>query len=125
MKSDEFIECVAPILKKQSFRKTQATWRKDLGESIAVFNVQKSQWDGNDFYVNVGLYYHAIGDESSPSENRCHIRNRLEVDTPDILAENAMAWFRSAATLKDAQKLAGESSENYLAVKKLRDAKVT
>ena len=125
MKSDEFIKFVTPLLKEHGFRKTRATWRKDLGESIAVFNIQKSQWDSDDFYINSGLYYHAIGDEKSPTEYRCHIRNRIEIVDPGLAVDNAMKWFNAAALFKEAKILAETNSREYFAVKIFRDANIT
>ena len=120
MKSDEFIKSVTPILKKLGFRKTRATWRKDQGESIAVFNVQKSQWDSNDFYINVGLYYHAIGDEKAPTDYRCHIRGRLDFEEPSLVVENAMKWFRSGSSFEDAKRIAKDDTRSYFVVKELK-----
>ena len=59
MDAELFKATVAPLFKSLGFKKSGATWRKDLGEAIAVFNVQKSQW-GSDYYLNVGLYFNTL-----------------------------------------------------------------
>ena len=125
MIADEFISLVTPLLKKSGFRKTRTTWRKNQGESVAVFNIQKSQWDSNDFYLNVGLYYSDLGNEINPAENQCHLRTRIEVGDLGLTIEEALIWFSSGASLKDAKRLLAENPERYLAVKELQSASTT
>jgi hypothetical protein len=73
---------LAPALKRQGFKKSGATWWKDNGATIAVLNLQGSQW-GPSFYINLGIYFRALGTLERPTESRCHIRARLEGLLPD------------------------------------------
>ena len=81
MKAESFKTAVNPLLKTHGFKKSGATWRRHQPESIAVFNVQKSQW-GDGYYVNIGMYFGALGKDRAPTENKCHVRMRLEVTNP-------------------------------------------
>jgi hypothetical protein len=125
MDAELFIETVQPLLKAYGFKKSNATWRKDQGESIAVFNVQKSQWGGGRYYVNIGTYFRALGNDASPTENNCHVIVRLEVQEPSLVVAAAMAWFESRASLKSAALLAETDSKKGLVFKELRNAAVT
>ncbi|WP_171011843.1 DUF4304 domain-containing protein [Pseudomonas sp. 2FE] len=119
MDTEEFIKAVSPLLKERGFKKANATWRKDQGESVAVFNVQKSQWGGGNYYINIGTYFHAFGNESTPTENKCHVRVRLSVEDPSIVISAAIEWFQARALLQDAAKLAESDSKKGLVFKEL------
>jgi len=125
MSPDEFIGLVTPLLKENGFRRTRTTWRKDLGKCIAVFNVQKSQWDSDSFYVNIGTYYSKLGDEISPSVNKCHLYTKLKEMEPISLVESAIDWFQKRDAFEKAALLAEEDSNSCLVVKELRNAKFT
>ena len=120
MDADSFKAAVAPLLKFHRFKKTGATWRREQDESIAVFNVQKSSWGGGDYYVNLGVYFRAIGIESAPTENRCHVRSRLDVAEPSSVVAEAISWFDDRSTLADARALAESDSKKGLVFKELR-----
>jgi hypothetical protein len=125
MDAEDFKKAIAPILKSAGFKRSGATWRKDQMESIAVLNVQKSQWGGGVFYINLGTYFRVLGDNESPTENKCHVRVRLEVEEPNKVAAQAIAWFSARAALRDAALLAEEDSKRGLVFKEVRCAAVT
>lgn len=58
---EEFAKGLAPLLKQEGFTKQRLNWRKDLGATIAVLNVQVSAWGDRSYYVNVGIYLKALG----------------------------------------------------------------
>lgn len=72
-----FAAQLAPDLKARGYKKSGPTWRRRKDDAIQVLNLQKSQW-GDSFYVNVGLYLTALGEEEQPTEYRCHVRCRAE-----------------------------------------------
>jgi hypothetical protein len=100
MKVEHFAEALAPLLKDLGFKKQRFNWRKDLDESIAVLNVQISSWGDRSYYVNVGIYLKALGEEVSPPHNRCHVQGRLSVETPEAVAAAAQAWFAARSNLQ-------------------------
>ncbi len=125
MDAETFIKEASSLLKQHGFKKSNATWRKDQGESIAVFNVQKSQWGGGVYYLNLGAYFHAFGNEKSPTENRCHVRVRLPVEEPSAVVLAAIEWFQARTSLQDAIKFAEADSKKGLVYKELRNATAT
>lgn len=125
MDADLFIQDIGPLLKQSGFKKSNSTWRKDQGESIAVFNVQKSQWGAGTFYINLGVYFRAYGDEASPTENTCHVRVRLPVEEASAVVAAAVDWFGARVSLQDAAILAEADSKKGLVAKELRNAAAT
>ena len=69
-------------LKREGFKKFGATWRKRYSGAIGVLNIQGSQW-GPSFYVNLGIYFAALGSKTNPLEYDCHLRCRLHQLVPD------------------------------------------
>lgn len=122
MDAESFIQAIAPLIKAQGFKKSNATWRRSGPESIAVLSVQKSSWGGGVYYVNVGVYFPALGSLLAPTENKCHVQRRLDVETPSLVVAKAIDWFRDRARLSDAARLAEEDSKKGLVFKEVRSA---
>lgn len=120
MTAENYIKVLSPLLKGHGFSKSNSTWRKDQGESIAVINLQKSQWGNDDFYINLGIYFYAFGKDSAPTENKCHVRIRLPVEEPTAMASAAIKWFQERASLQGAIALAEEDSRRGFVFKQLR-----
>jgi Domain of unknown function (DUF4304) len=91
----QLTDCLKPVLKKQGFKKTKTTWRKTTDDLIYVINIQGSQWNEEDYYINVAMYIRAIGEEENPPEYRCHIRSRIEneVYVCSSICEEVSDWF--------------------------------
>jgi hypothetical protein len=123
MNAESFIQAVAPLMKAQGFKKSNATWRRSGPESIAVFNVQKSPWGGCIYYINVGLYFHDLGSLLAPPENKCHVQRRLDVEAPSLVVAEALGWFRERARLSDATRLAEADSTKGLVFKEVKGAR--
>jgi hypothetical protein len=123
MDAESFIQAVSPLLKAQGFRKSNATWRRSESESIAVFNVQQSPWGGGVYYVNVGVYFRELGSLLAPTENKCHVQRRLDVETPSLVVAKATDWFRDRTQLDDAARLAEEDSKRGLVFKEVKIAR--
>jgi hypothetical protein len=68
-------QAIAGILKPLGYTKRAAAWHRDRNQVVSVLNLQKSQW-GDDWYLNLGVYLKALGEESRPAEARCHVRCR-------------------------------------------------
>jgi hypothetical protein len=122
MIAKSFIQAISPLLKEHGFKKSNATWRREQSERIAVLNVQNSSWGGDDYYVNLGVYFSAIGILANPTENKCHVQVRLAIEEPELVVENAMSWFTARAHLHDAAQLAESDSKKGLVFKEVRSA---
>jgi len=73
---------LAGPLKALGFKKSGATWHRPTPDAIAVLNLQGSQF-GPSFYVNLGVYFRALGDRVAPPESLCHLRIRLSQLVPN------------------------------------------
>jgi hypothetical protein len=62
--------------------------------------VQISRWGDRSYYVNIGVYFKALGEELAPVEYRCHVRQRLAAEQPESVAREALAWFGERANLQ-------------------------
>jgi hypothetical protein len=110
-----------PLLKAAGFSKSNSTWRKEQGESVAVLNLQKSRWGDGAFYLNIGVYFYALGSEVSPTENRCHVQLRLEpLPEPAEAVRQVTEWFKARSSLRQASVLAESDSKKGLVFKEVR-----
>ena len=70
MNSKEFERALSRSLREKGFQKHRKTWHKDQEVTIAVINLQKSQW-GEQFYINLGIYVKRLGPLATPKEYEC------------------------------------------------------
>lgn len=122
MDAETFKKLIHQPLKARGFKKSGATWRLQQAGSIAVLNAQKSPWGGGTFYLNLGVYFPELGSEPAPTENKCHVQARLEIEDPAVVVEKATTWFAQRSRLSDAALLAEADSKKGLVFKEVRDA---
>ena len=79
-----------------------------------------ASWGGGDFYINLGVYFLALGSLANPTENKCHVQVRHPLAAPSIAIENALSWFAAREHLNDAAQLADADSQKGLVFKDLR-----
>jgi Domain of unknown function (DUF4304) len=63
------------VLSPAGFSSKGDSWFRRMDETVEVVNLQKSQY-GRQYYLNYGIWFRALGEESFPKEERCHIRLR-------------------------------------------------
>jgi hypothetical protein len=101
-------QAIARILKPLGYTKRAASWHRDREQVISVVNLQKSQW-GEDWYLNLGVYLKALGDEPRPAEARCYVRCRAATlgaremprdpaGVEALVAEVAVPWLEALST---------------------------
>jgi hypothetical protein len=83
------------------FTQKGATLYRDQVETLAVVNLQGSQWGGRK-YVNVALWLKAVAEPDQPPENKCHVRTRLSQLVPD--ASEVDRILDDASGLGDAER---------------------
>lgn len=54
MNKEDFIQEIRSPLKALGFRKNGQYWYKTYNDLLLCINVQGSQWDKNDYYVEIG-----------------------------------------------------------------------
>ena len=50
-----FISQIKPVLKQQNYRKDRNYWYKTVDNHICCINVEGSQWDKDNYYVEIGF----------------------------------------------------------------------
>ena len=73
------------VLSGEGFFRKKDSWYRRSNEVVEVVNLQKSQY-GAQHYLNYALWLTAFGDATSPKEDKCHIRMRVDIIMTD--AEN-------------------------------------
>lgn len=62
--------------KSAGFAKKGASWYASRTDSVLVISPQKSQY-GERYYLNLGVFFRALGTQATPKEHECHVRTRL------------------------------------------------
>lgn len=119
---EQLIECFKSFFKQYKFKKTGTNWRKSTGELIFVLNIQGSQWSKEDYYINVGIYIKALGEDQNPAEYKCHIRSRIDESNKscNLLCNEILEWFETYGTT---QKLKSHKNQNSMPLATTVDAK--
>jgi hypothetical protein len=80
--------------------KKSGSWYWRSPETIAVLNLQKSQYAVR-YYVNVALWLLAAGPADAPKPSHCHIQTRLERLVPPALEERLTALLDLDSLIDD------------------------
>jgi hypothetical protein len=95
LSKNEIIEALKTHFKIAGFKKLSSNWFKETKDTVLVFNVQSSQW-GLEYYINLGIYIKALGDELKPPVYRCHIQCRIEHEDYNNIQKivvDSLEWF--------------------------------
>ncbi len=122
LSKEQLIECFKPVFKQCGFKKMRTNWRKTTDDLIFVLNIQGSQWSKEDYYINVGVYIKALGEDQNPAEYKCHIRSRFDERNKscNLLCNEILEWFETYGTI---QKLKSHKNQNSLPIVTTVDAK--
>lgn len=102
-------EGLAPLLKKEGFKKKARNFYREHENRIELINIQASKWnEGKEgqFTVNVGVYYPEIAKVTDalpvngmPKEYDCTIRERIGL----LSQENKDTWWEINSSSNDAE----------------------
>lgn len=112
MDKTTFISEVSKPLKEAGYKKTRNYWHKICNDLIFCINVQGSQWDRNDYYVEIGISL--LDNISNPSllrwhcRHRCHGMNGGKNPQPDELFSCITEIFERIQTVDDVEDLLRE-----------------
>ena len=71
------------VLKPAGFKRKSDTWYSSRHDTVLILNLQKSTF-GQQYYVNLGVWLKALGENETPKENHCHVRCRWKATMPDV-----------------------------------------
>ncbi|MGY3778079.1 DUF4304 domain-containing protein [Isobaculum melis] len=86
----ELIKDATLFLKEKGFKKNKNTWLKFDTKVIAGFNIQSSYYDGETYYINVGIIIKGVDKKLITSPSHWHFSQRIDEvrkSTKDILSE--------------------------------------
>ncbi|MCH5348276.1 MAG: DUF4304 domain-containing protein [Oscillospiraceae bacterium] len=91
----ELVSEIKPLLKNMRYKKRNTTWVKKSDDNISIMvNIQGSQYDKEDFYINLGVYINDLGTKEIPSISDCHLmeRVRADVDSAQMMIKVVEKW---------------------------------
>jgi len=106
MNKNDFLLAVHEYLKAFGYRKNKSYWFLSNGELVYCVYVQSSQWDANDYYVEVGIAIEEIVGPK-PSVTRWHVRKRCEDESQNdrnislSVLKQAIDFFSDILTVND------------------------
>lgn len=94
----KLISEITSPLKINGYKKRSTTWVKSSDPQNGIFtiiNIQGSQYDKRDYYVNLGVYIQALGYKNAPScISDCHMQERImsEISSSEFFLQIAEKW---------------------------------
>lgn len=78
---EKLIELSKNHFKPKEYKKKGNSWFKYSADLISCFNIQTSQWDNKDYYVNVGIVIIGIDDNPETAPGKWHFQQRIDDTT--------------------------------------------
>lgn len=80
-------EFLAEAAIPNGFIKINGSWYYTGIEAILIISPQKSQY-GNQYYINLGVYFRSLGEKNTPKVSECHINGRVDAILQGYDAKN-------------------------------------
>ena len=77
IEKDNLVKTLHVPLKTAGFKKRSLSWYLNGKDTIVVVNLQRSDWSKL-YYINIGIWLKALGDELFPKHYKCHMYWRVE-----------------------------------------------
>lgn len=95
---ETLISQITPQLKTMGYKKRNNTWAKQSDPEMNIFiviNIQGSQYDKKDYYINLGVYIQALGQKNIPTcISDCQMQERItvEINASELLLKIIEKW---------------------------------
>lgn len=95
---EKLISQITPQLKTMGYKKRNNTWAKQSDPEMNIFiviNIQGSQYDKKDYYINLGVYIQALGQKNIPTcISDCQMQERItvEINSSELLLKIIEKW---------------------------------
>lgn len=95
---ETLISQITPQLKTMRYKKRNNTWAKQSDPEMNIFiviNIQGSQYDKKDYYINLGVYIQALGQKNIPTcISDCQMQERItvEINSSELLLKIIEKW---------------------------------
>jgi hypothetical protein len=89
------IEQCKVYFKSKGFRKKNKTWLLDTNATVLCFNIQSSQWNADDYFINVGIVIKGIDAEPNTALGKWHVFQRIDTvgKTCDDIIKESYLWL--------------------------------
>lgn len=84
MTKDELVLGAKQYMKEKGYKKRNTTWVKKDEDISVVVNIQSSQFDLGNFYINLGVYICSLGNKDFPSISDCHMLERINIAVTSV-----------------------------------------
>ncbi len=98
IEKETLISQITPQLKTMGYKKRNNTWAKQSDPEMNIFiviNIQGSQYDKKDYYINLGVYIQALGQKNIPTcISDCQMQERItvEINSSELLLKIIEKW---------------------------------
>ena len=118
------IERCKEFYKTRGFRKKNCSWFNDTGLLIMCFNIQSSQWDPTDYYINVGIVLKGIDTKPQIALGTWHFMQRIDCTdrSCDEIINESYSWLIRHGNMDYLKKLCEANYHDRLPVMVLVDA---
>lgn len=95
---ETLISQITPQLKTMGYKKRNNTWAKQSDPEMNIFiviNIQGSQYDKKDYYINLGVYIQALEQKNIPTcISDCQMQERItvEINSSELLLKIIEKW---------------------------------
>ena len=95
---ETLISQITPQLKTMGYKKRNNTWAKQSDPEMNIFiviNIQGSQYDKKEYYINLGVYIQALGQKNIPTcISDCQMQERItvEINSSELLLKIIEKW---------------------------------
>ena len=82
IEKEDLVKTLYAPLKTAGFKKRSLSWYLDGKDTVVIVNLQRSNWS-KDYYINIGIWLKALGNEAFPKHYKCPMDWRVEELFPE------------------------------------------
>lgn len=103
IKKSTLIEKSVAFFKTKNFKKKRHTWLYETEDTIACYNIQTSQWDSEDYYINIGIVIKGIDFPPDVRYGAWHLSRRifLEDKTYEEILTECFDWLTRFSNMEN------------------------
>ena len=104
----QLIETSKNFFTPKAYKKKGNSWFKYSNDLIACFNIQTSQWDSKDYYINVGIVIMGIDDKPETALGKWHFHQRIDVTdkSAETILTEVDLWLEKHSDIDYLRKIA-------------------
>jgi len=118
IEKNQLIELCKNHFKDMGYKKKNNSWFKYSKDFISCFNIQTSQWNSKEYYINVGIVIVGIDDKPKTALGTWHFHDRIDNRNKSIkaLLFDIDSWLEKHSDMDYLRTLAKMDYDNRLPV---------